>query len=87
MGQLPLENSGWLQVFGQAIEPGREGTVTNPCAQGGLAKASALNEPAWDLQGENLENHCIPTPALVLLPVRPCLGCQNSIVSAERPGG
>lgn len=45
LGQLPLENSGWLQVFGQAIEPGREGTVTNPCAQGGLAKASALNEP------------------------------------------
>lgn len=90
-GQLPLESSGWLQGFGQVIEPGRELTITNPCVQGSLARASALYESVCDLQGANLENHCIPTPGLVLLPVRHCLGwqmlCQDSTVSAERPGG
>lgn len=74
MGQLPLEISVWLQVFGQVIEPGREVTITNPCVQGSLAKASALNESACDSQGANLENCCIPAPGLVVLPVRHGLG-------------
>lgn len=45
-----------------------------PCVQGSLAKASALNESECGLQGASLENHYIPTPGLVLLPVRHCLG-------------